>query len=529
MFKKFVNWIRQVIDKMIRMDTIEGKLHKQPAVSDDMTNAIELWLDLYSNKAPWLAKNKQSLGLPQAIAEEFARQVTLEMKVNVNEKVEEGAEPSLTAPIKEEMTMASYLAEQITPVIKKLRTELEYCCAGGGLALKPYVDGNKICVDFVKANEFIPLAFNGRKEITSVAFIEQKQEGKKYFTRLEVHTLKDNTYTVENKAYVSYYADDMGVECPLTDVDEWKELSPTPVTIQNVEKTLFGYIAIPKGNPIEPNSPLGVSVYANAISLIEDADKQYQRFLWEYEGGELAIDASVDAFDTRKDGTPIYPEGKERLFRNNTLDSATTSGGDLMKTFSPSLRDSSYWNGLNKILQRVEDKCCLSRGTFSDVTSDARTATEIKMMKQRSASAVTDIQMSAQNGIEDLIYAMSVYAQLYSLAPAGEYETAFVWDDSIIVDSEAERIRDMQEVTQGLMQAWEYRVKWYGEDEATAKKVLGETEENPEDDLFDEDDDDLEEEEILEESEEGLEEGSKEKAKKGKKKDPEKNNEKDED
>ena len=72
-------------------------------------------------------------------------------------------------------------------------------------------------------------------------------------------------------------------------------------------------------------------VYAKADSarLIEEADKQFQRLMWEFEGGELAIDASTDAFKT-KGGIPELPTGKERLYRINKLDSATVSD-ELMK------------------------------------------------------------------------------------------------------------------------------------------------------------------------------------------------------
>ena len=43
-----------------------------------------------------------------------------------------------------------------------------------------------------------------------------------------------------------------------------------------------------------------------------------------------------------------------------------------------------------------------------------------------------------------------------------------MFDDSIIQDVSAEKAQDMAEV--GItMNAWEYRAKWYGEDEKTAK------------------------------------------------------------
>jgi len=57
-------------------------------------------------------------------------------------------------------------------------------------------------------------------------------------------------------------------------------------------------------------------------------------------------------------------------------------------------------------------------------------------------------------------------------------------DDSIIVDTEAEKLADQQEVSQGLMQKWEYRVKWYGETEVQAKKILAESQSMTDDQIL---------------------------------------------
>ncbi|WP_273446376.1 hypothetical protein [Thermophilibacter provencensis] len=45
------------------------------------------------------------------------------------------------------------------------------------------------------------------------------------------------------------------------------------------------------------------------------------------------------------------------------------------------------------------------------------------------------------------------------------------FDGSIITDASAEKRQDMAEVASGLMNAWEYRAKWYGEDEPTARRL----------------------------------------------------------
>ena len=55
-----------------------------------------------------------------------------------------------------------------------------------------------------------------------------------------------------------------------------------------------------------------------------------------------------------------------------------------------------------------------------------------------------------------------------------EGEVRVTFDDSIITDTAADKAQDMAEVAAGLMADWEYRVKWFGEDEATAKASVAE-------------------------------------------------------
>ena len=45
------------------------------------------------------------------------------------------------------------------------------------------------------------------------------------------------------------------------------------------------------------------------------------------------------------------------------------------------------------------------------------------------------------------------------------------FDDNILTDKDALRERDRQDVRGGLMQKWEYRVKWYNETEEVAKSM----------------------------------------------------------
>ena len=104
---------------------------------------------------------------------------------------------------------------------------------------------------------------------------------------------------------------------------------------------------------------------------------------------------------TGRDGKPELPPGKERLYRSNALD-ACSSSAELLSTFSPALRDKSFINGMNRIIMAVEDACGIARGTFSDPSEIARTATEVRSMRQRTCWTVCDIQRSLGNALERL-------------------------------------------------------------------------------------------------------------------------------
>ena len=239
-------------------------------------------------------------------------------------------------------------------------------------------------------------------------------------------------------------------------------------TITGIDRPLFAYFKFPAANTIDPTSPLGVSCYARAVELIEQADKQWSRFLWENEAGEMAL--YVDALAFQKDpntGKPILPN--KRLYR--TIDTGG-EGSDLFKTWAPDLRNDPLLKGLDAILKRIEFVCGLAYGVLSDPQTVDRTATEIKVSRQRTYATVTDAQKALQSALEQLLWAMDIWATIGRLAPRGAYQTAFTFDDSVIVDADAQFQQDMRLVQAGLMSEVEFRMRNYKESEAVAKQKV---------------------------------------------------------
>ncbi len=449
--------------RLFPVNSIEKALGVEIDQDTLMSQAISLWANLYENKPTWLSKTVSTMGLPASISNEIARLVTLELK---SEVTGEGAR-------------AKYLNEQYQKVIMSIRQYAEYACAKGGLVFKPYVDGSNINVEYVQADYFYPIRYGSDGTITAAAFVEQKQVGDKTYTRLEYHEFDGIKERIVNKAFKSSMKDSLGNEIPLTEVDEWKDLEPA-ADVENIDRPMFAYFKIPIANNVDTYSPLGQSVFGRAVDLIKKADEQYSRGLWEFESAERAVDIDETAFKRDPNGKPIVPEGKERLFR--TLD-ADSKDKTFYESYSPDIRDESHSRGLNKQLRLIEFNCGLAYGTLSDPEQEAKTATEVKQSKQRSYSTVSDIQKSLQSALEHLAYIMNAYATVYKLSGEGGYETSFVWDDSIVVDAETERLKDKEDVRDGIMSKVEYRMKWYGEDEKTAKKKIAEAKsESQEDD-----------------------------------------------
>ena len=536
-------YIKELVRKMIPKKSIENVLHINPTVSDRMSDAIQLWADMYEGNSPWLKEPTYdnpsrvvSIGIPALIASEKSRMATLEMKSEVTTPMKSAKKPKVDTNLnteskpnlgiddntaKQEINSpnafelgeeakpvgsterAEFLQKQYKKLLKQIRRQLEYGIAKGGLVIKPYIvmhtstnssssglvydkdlDDAEIEFDFIQADRFYPLAFDANGKVVEAAFIQTKVDkaNERVYLRIEYHKLSHRTVTVQNLAFESTdmslansnnlrTATNLGKQIPLTAVSEWADLQETTV-IEGVDRLLFAYFRMPEANTVDPYSPLGVSGYSRVISLIKDADMQYSRLLWEYEGGELAIDVDRDALqfvtDPNGEGRSILPEKQNRLFRKVDLNAE-----DTYNVFAPQLRDVSLINGLNEICMRIEDATGLSRGTISNVDSmQAKTATELKILKQRSYATNADIQSALQDALEDAIYVSDVYCTLYNVTPPGEYEMSFEWDDSIIVDSESELAKRMSLLQNKVSSRLEVRMWYFGETENQAKLAL---------------------------------------------------------
>lgn len=431
---------------------IQQEIKKRVGLSTlNIDNNFELWLDCYRGEYPWLVgDNLESLNLAAGISSELARLVTIELESEVdNEEVN----------------------EPYQKILEESRRFVEYGLALGGLIVKPYKVDEAIEVDFLTPNNFVILG-HAFGEITHIIFIDRikrlERDRAVYYTRLEEHDRRRG-YTIANTAYKSNSPSILGDQIDLKLIDVWAGIAE--VEEVDSEVPLFAYFKNPQANNLDLKAFEGVSCFSRALSLIQDADEQYQRVLWEYSGSELAIDADVTVLKETRE----LPARKERLFRNLGLDQRD----GFYEVFSPEIRDSSLFNGLNKILRRIEFAVGLAYGTISEVDEVEKSATEIKASKQRSYSTVVDIQKELERTLREVVEILK-----YWLGVKDEVGVSFDFDDSLIVDTETEQSIRLQEVAAGIVKPEKYLEWRYGVEEKAARELMPGIE-------IDEEDDDL--------------------------------------
>lgn len=407
------------------------------AISQKMLAAQCKWREMYEEKS--------GLHLASAISFEMARMVTLDLRSKVT-----GSK------------RGEFLDKTYQKLVENIRIPVEYGCAKGGLVIKPYVCKNELKVDFIQGDSFFPTEFDESGNILGAVFVQSIAGKGEYFTRLERHRKTKDGYEISNRAFKSKSSGVLGSEIPIGEVPWWRDMAEN-VVIANVDKPLFGYFRPAAANTIDPSSPIGVSVFANAVNLIEDANRQYERLIWEFESGERALIANSMAFKHDREGRPKLPD--KRLYR--TLD---VEDIDFFREWSPQLRGVDIADGLDKIFRRIEFNCGFAYGTLSNIDGRDRTAEEIRSSKQRSYATISDNQKALKNALTDAVYAMDVWCTLYNLAPMGEFSVSFEFDDSVAADRKTEFEEKCIMLDKGVMQPWEIRMWYFGEDEETAKQ-----------------------------------------------------------
>ena len=190
MIRKLLNLIYEAIGKMMGYKSIVKEFDiDDSAVSEEMSDAFDLWKSMYKDESPWLDDKKgiYSLGLAKQICQSVQQQALSEMETSITE-------PGTSEETDEDKndiinTRAKFLNSVYQKrLIKNLPNAFEKALALGGMIIKPYMSNGQLYLDFNYQGEFYPISFDDDGNITDIAFFDQFTSGKYIYTKVERQT-----------------------------------------------------------------------------------------------------------------------------------------------------------------------------------------------------------------------------------------------------------------------------------------------------------------------------------------------------
>ena len=361
---------------------------------------------------------------------------------------------------------------------EKMQELVEQAMALGGAAIKVWRearrdrDGNEIpdseCIrlGYCMADQFVPTAWDNAR-VTEGVFISRQAKGGYYYTRLEWHKWDGQSYVVTNELYRADMQkgmagnesqDILGIRWPLSDIYPYLDEE----TVIPVEESLFSYFRTPIANNLDDNSPLGMSIYGNALETLHALDICYDSFVREFRLGKKRIIVPARAVRSVVDPQT----GRMRRYfdaTDETYEALASDAPDDLKIQDNSveLRVEEHVAALNAFLSILCLQVGFSASTFSfDERGGMKTATEVVSENSKTYKTIKTVQNQLRPAIEHIVrniidvailYGMQWQGQSVESLAAGGYEINVVFDDGVTQDRQTNINESVMLVNAGLL------------------------------------------------------------------------------
>lgn len=379
-------------------------------------------------------------------------------------------------------------------------TQLEKGIALGSLAVRPYVEDDKIKLSYADATDAYPLKANTLK-VDEIALSRRLQKIENdvavYYTLLEFHQWGDKTtddqgnvyrpYIITNELYRSTDPNVVGDQVPLNTIDEYANLQPQS-TFQHLEKPLFAFYRNAGANNKNFVSPLGIGLCDNFWHTVDDINATHDGFAWDVKTGyrRVVIPKTWVRRQTEINGRPVpsdqqmYWDPKDSVFVPVNVRNDDSSA---FKDLAIQIRVQQYTQSMDFFLREFENEIGFSQGTFTTTPSGVQTATEVvtnnSMTYQTRSSYLTQVEKM----IDQLVWAIAELLETPEVWSdqkprwTGDIDNLTItpdFNDGVFVDQEAQRNSDLQAVQAGIMPKVEFIVRNYGKTHEEAEQWLNE-------------------------------------------------------
>lgn len=329
-----------------------------------------------------------------------------------------------------------------------------------------FVSGNaeSIKLDYCTAENIFPLSWeNGRvKECAfSTSFTAQNEK----YLYLQIHRLDEKKeYIIENVLYSDQNGNLSDVEA--STVPGFENIPPVVRTGSSKRQFVIDRLNI--ANNVDISLPMGISVYANAIDQLKGVDIAYDSYVNEFVLGKKRIMVKPEATKDI-DGEPVF-DPNDTVYYVLPEDS---QNGNVIDQVDMTLRTAEHNAGLQDMLNALSSKCGFGENHYKFDNGNISTATQVISENSSMFRTIKKHEIILEDVLIELCRIILRLGNTYMGAGLNEdVEISIDFDDSIIEDKATDFSRDMQMVSAGIMNDWEFRAKWMNEDPATAKKSL---------------------------------------------------------
>lgn len=325
------------------------------------------------------------------------------------------------------------------------------------------VDGSKATIKLksVNATRIIPISWSNGV-VTEASFVsELVHSGKTYYV-VSSHIKEDDGYVIYNDLIDTNYKT-ASLNINLLPVLRTKSLKP-----------LFYIMKTNIANNIDLDSPMGLSIYANAIDTLKGCDVAYDCCLREVITGQRIVMMNKCLLTTDDSGRPIAPQDVKQTYMQFFGDDAQSDVSEFIKEFHPTLNTDALDKELQNQLNMLSSKVGLGSNYYRfDSSSGVVTATEYVGERNDFMRNAVKISKSIKIVLKDLVLGiLFVGKNILGANVDANAKIDITLSDGVVEDDTKEREQDRQDVRDGIMTKAEYRAKWYGETIEEAKAVI---------------------------------------------------------
>lgn len=328
------------------------------------------------------------------------------------------------------------------------------------------VPGNAsgIAIDYVTIENIYPLAWSNGY-ISECAFSSVVTRGGKDYAYLQIHKKgADGLYIIENRIY--RYDNELLSDEQLTNVAGFERIPPVVHTGSDRRQFVIDRPNI--ANNYNYLLPTGISVYANAIDVMQGVDIAYDSYVNEFVLGKKRIMVKPSA-SKYLDGEPVFDPSDVVFYvlPEDVSDSAVITPIDM------ALRTAEHNTGIQDQLNILSSKCGFGETYYRFDGGSIATATQVISENSTLFRTIKKHEIILEQVLDELCRViLRLGNAAMGLGLDENVEISIDFDDSIIEDDTTNFSRDMQMLSAGIMNDWEFRAKWMNEDEETAKAAL---------------------------------------------------------